>query len=192
MKSRFRYKNWKHELQRRMGNFLYNIKNRIRNMKRNTKEIPKNIILWIKRKTRKFIENHGYVHESYHDGMLYTIRTSWEKRVEEEYNRNLDRLIDSIRTVNMIKIHLESPMNIKWFENFDPSQSVRAEYKEDYPPNSKWYQYRVAIDIPKMQRIYEELKMSQDSYELEYLKKSICRDIEQNLDALIKLELGVR
>ena len=147
---------------------------------------------WIKRKLSQFIENRGYVSESYHQGMLHSVRTSWEKRVEQEHNLNLDRLISEIRMVNMIKVRLENPIAYRWYDFTDLSQPPSVAYTEDKPPDSRWYTYQVMIDVPKLQRIYQELHLSQDSYEFEYLKASVLRNIEKNLDALMKVELGVR
>jgi len=147
---------------------------------------------WIKRKLSQFIENRGYVPTYICNNRVMSVRRELETKIEQEYNLNLDRLISEIRMVNMIKVRLENPIAYRWYDFTDLSQPPSVAYTEDKPPDSRWYTYQVMIDVPKLQRIYQELHLSQDSYEFEYLKASVLRNIEKNLDALMKVELGVR
>ena len=147
---------------------------------------------WIKRKLSQFIENRGYVPTYICNNRVMSVRRELETKIEQEYNLNLDRLISEIHMVNITKVRLKNPQICRWYEDNDISQPPSVAYTEDKPPESKWYTYQVLIDIPKLQRIHQELHLSQNSYEFEYLKQSILRDIEKNLDALMKVELGVR
>ena len=100
-------------------------------------------------------------------------------------------MVGAIRSVKMVKVTLESPVSVSWFDYKDDGFPDRVlEYKETHPPLPKWYSYTVRMDMGMMSRIYQDLRMFKDSHEFEYLKKSVLYEIEYNLDALIKLEFG--
>ena len=61
----------------------------------------------------------------------------------------------------------------------------------DDPPKSAWYGIQVKLDMSRMQRIYQELTLQQNGYEYRYLIESLLEDVRRNVDALIKMEMGL-
>lgn len=117
------------------------------------------------------------------------LKREYERRFSELENQKIDLLVQSIRTVGMKKTRLVTPFNS--FVDVDGDNiSKEIPYETIYPPKSNWYKFQFMLDASKLQAVYQELDLSQNSYEYEYMKRAILRDIENNIDALMKV--GIR
>lgn len=142
----------------------------------------KKLQAWI----NKILNDFGYISIKTYDRDMQTQKFAWQQREKKLEEQKIDILVQSIRTVNMVKTRLVTPFN-SFIETDGDNISKEIPYETIYPPKSNWYKFQFILDAAKLQRVYQELEMSQNSYEYEYLKRSILHDIETNIDALMKV-----
>jgi hypothetical protein len=97
-----------------------------------------------------------------------------------------DKIVEAIRSVNLIRIRANQAGMVEWSEGGEIVDS-RMSVEYDDPPQSKWFTYTVAMDVPKFQRIHNDLGFTQNSAEYDYFVDSILYEIKSNLDVIIRM-----
>ena len=127
--------------------------------------------------------------KSDHDAVLNGQRRALKdarRELNKEREMNLNRLVESIRTVNMVKAKMTTPDFTEYASAGEIDEMVP--YETIQPPDSQWYQIGIQIDMGKLRRIYEELSLASNSYEYRYLIDSINREIEHNIAVLMRVK----
>lgn len=144
-------------------------------------------VMWKQRTRDNFFSFFGYIPKERYKFLMEAERTTWQMKCKEIESKNLDRLIASIDSVNMVKIRLDTPHKFAW-ETGEGLDAPPLSVFRDNPPPHNWYVIQVKIDMSRIQRIYQELTLQQNGYEYRYLVESLLEDIRRNVDALIKME----
>ena len=138
----------------------------------------------------KLARKFGYISYGELNKRINVISTEQNKKYNELEKANIDRLIDAIKYVNMIKVKTKFNNQFMYFKGGDLPDSVEVEY--EYSPESNWYGFQVRIDVGKLQRIYQDFEMFSNSPEYDYLITSSLCAIERDIAALMKLHGAIK
>lgn len=132
----------------------------------------------------RILDRLGYIPKEKHHSSVARLQAEI-KRIEGE---KIDRLIESINTVNMVKAKLETPIAVYTFDEKSMPES-HSNITYDYPPKSERFRIFVDIEANQLRRIYSEAIQRGENYELDYLIRSFLHKIQRDIEALMKIAL---
>lgn len=139
-------------------------------------------------KLDKLFRRFGYMPEREHNKAFSNYRQSHREEVAAIRSQNIGRLVEAIRTVDMVKARYDTPSYMWTASDGQIDQKASISFDTIQPPEPNWYQIGVRIDVGKLQRIYDELHMAGNSYEYEYLIDSLCHEVRQNIGVLMRVK----